>query len=45
MYMKKIIVIGMVAGLFGLTSCHKFLEESPKSSQPVDAYYQTIDQV
>jgi hypothetical protein len=45
MYMKKIIVIGMVSGLFVLASCHKFLEESPKSSQPVDAYYETIDQV
>ena len=27
------------------TSCKKFLTENPKSSQPVDDYYQTIDQV
>src|SRR5579871_476823 len=44
--MKKIQYIGsVVAGLILFSSCHKFLEENPKSSQPVDAYYQTIDQV
>src|ERR1700754_5135671 len=41
--MKKIISI--LAGVTLLASCHKFLEENPKSQQPVDAYYQTIDQV
>ena len=44
--MKKILTIGsLIAGLFAVSSCHKFLEENPKSSQPVSAYYQTIDQV
>ncbi len=42
--MKKIMIL-LSAALVGLCSCHKFLEESPKSSQPVDAYFQTIDQV
>jgi hypothetical protein len=27
-----------------LSSCHKFLDETPKSQTPVDGYYQTIDQ-
>src|ERR1700748_3256271 len=35
----------LAVGLVLLSSCHKFLEEHPKSQQPVDAYYQTIDQV
>src|SRR5882757_614862 len=44
-YMKKILIIGsLIAGLFAVSSCHKFLQENPKSSQPVDAYFQTIDQ-
>ena len=42
--MKKIIILLAVIWV-GFSSCHKFLEETPKSSQPVDAYYQTIDQV
>ena len=41
--MKKLITI--LTGAILLSSCHKFLEEHPKSQQPVDAYYQTIDQV
>jgi hypothetical protein len=36
--------MALLAGLTILSSCHKFLEEHPKSQQPVDAYYQTIDQ-
>ena len=43
--MKKILFILLATGLTGLSSCKKFLAESPKSTQPVDAYYQTIDQV
>ncbi len=43
--MKKILFITLLAGTAVLSSCSKFLEEHPKSQQPVDAYYQTIDQV
>ena len=43
--MKKITYIALLAGLVGFSSCHKFLEEHPKSEQPVDAYYSTIGQV
>lgn len=43
--MKKITYIILLVGLAALSSCHKFLEEHPKSQQPVDAYYQTMDQV
>src|ERR1700748_1103528 len=35
----------LAVGLVLLSSCNKFLSEHPKSQQPVDAYYQTIDQV
>src|ERR1700749_5130745 len=43
--MKKIFYIALLGGTAVLSSCNKFLEEHPKSQQPVDAYYQTIDQV
>src|SRR5882757_1702300 len=43
--MKKILYITLLAGTAVLSSCHKFLEEHPKSQQPVDAYFSTIDQV
>jgi hypothetical protein len=43
--MKKIFLFAMIPVLSGLVSCKKFLAENPKSAQPVDAYYQTIDQV
>lgn len=43
--MKKIVYMALLAGVAVFSSCHKFLEEHPKSQQPVDAYYQTIDQV
>lgn len=44
--MKKLFYIGsMLAAIGVLPSCKKFLQENPKSSQSVDAYYQTIDQV
>lgn len=44
--MKKIFLAGgLLAMLGGLSACKKFLEETPKSEQPVSAYYQTIDQV
>ena len=43
--MKKIVLFALAVALTGLFSCKKFLAETPKSSQPVDAYYQTIDQV
>ncbi|HEV2481846.1 MAG TPA: hypothetical protein VGS79_19400, partial [Puia sp.] len=43
--MKKIVFILLAAALTGLASCKKFLAENPRSSQPVDAYFQTIDQV
>ena len=43
--MKKILYLTLLAGTAALSSCNKFLEEHPKSQQPVDAYYQTIDQV
>jgi hypothetical protein len=43
--MKKILYIALLAGTAALSSCNKFLEEHPKSQQPVDAYYETLDQV
>jgi len=44
--MKKKHYIGSImAALIFFSSCQKFLEEKPKSSQPLDAYYQTIAQV
>jgi starch-binding outer membrane protein, SusD/RagB family len=44
--MKHTLLFGsLVMGVLALSSCSKFLQESPKSSQPVDAYYQTIQQV
>jgi len=44
--MKKIsFLTTILAGLVAFSSCHKFLAENPKSQQPVDAYYSTIDQV
>src|SRR5258708_9449926 len=44
--MKKILYPGCILFIIGTSlSCKKFLEEVPKSSQSVDAYYQTIDQV
>src|ERR1700744_5288365 len=43
MIMKKIFFMLAVMGAF--SSCKKFLQETPNSSQPVGAYFQTIDQV
>ncbi|MBN9299200.1 MAG: RagB/SusD family nutrient uptake outer membrane protein [Filimonas sp.] len=44
--MKKIFhVLTTLAITIHFLSCKKFLEETPKSSQPADAYYQTIEQV
>jgi starch-binding outer membrane protein, SusD/RagB family len=44
--MKNIISFGLVLLAFlGLGSCKKFLQENPKSEQPVGAYYQTVSQV
>lgn len=43
--MKNILLSGAIlVGLAGLGSCTKFLKETPKSSQPVDAYFQTAEQ-
>src|ERR1700761_9801741 len=43
MIMKKIFYVLAIMGVF--SSCKKFLQETPNSSQPVGAYFQTIDQV
>lgn len=43
--MKKIFISGALLSLIGLGACSKFLQENPKSEQPVGAYYQTIDEV
>jgi starch-binding outer membrane protein, SusD/RagB family len=42
---NKIIFSGLLLAVLGLGSCKKFLQENPKSEQPVGAYFQTIDQV
>jgi hypothetical protein len=43
--MKNIRIIGaLFAGIVGLSSCTKFLKETPKSETPVDAYFQTAEQ-
>jgi hypothetical protein len=43
--MKKISVFALALAVLAFASCKKFLAENPKSSQPVNDYYQTIDQV
>lgn len=43
--MKNIFLSGAVLmGMIGMSSCTKFLKEEPKSSQPLDAYFQTATQ-
>jgi hypothetical protein len=44
-FMKKIFLSAILfSGITGLFSCTKFLKEQPKSSQPLDAYFQTAEQ-
>jgi len=42
-HLRIIIAAAFLAGLFA--SCNKFLEETPKSQEPIEAFYQTDNQV